>query len=216
MIAYLSGPIENAENDGADWRLSMTHWLKDEINHNVFNPVEATRGTISGITNDDFREMKKTEPEKYKKLVRKIIDIDIKAVVENSDYLIVNWDESVFKGGGTHGEITLAYYLKKPVYLINHVPIDDLSSWIFSCSTEVFDSFDDLEYFYFILPVLFVMDYPILFLGSSWYFSIHTLTHFKPELIPILANHHIRHHRNPNFNFGITNTFYDYLVGTKI
>ena len=145
MIAYLSGPIENAENDGADWRLSITHWLKDEINHNVFNPVEATRGTISGITNDEFREMKKTEPEKYKKLIRKIIDIDIKAVVENSDYLIVNWDESVFKGGGTHGEITLAYYLKKPIYLINRVPIDDLSSWIFSCSTEVFDSFDDLK-----------------------------------------------------------------------
>ena len=116
MIAYLSGPIENAENDGADWRLSMTHWIKDEINHSVF-----------------------------KKLIRKIIDIDIKAVVENSDYLIVNWDESVFKGGGTHGEITLAYYFKKPIYLINHVPFDDLSSWIYSCSTEVFDSFDDLK-----------------------------------------------------------------------
>ena len=145
MIAYLSGPIENAKNDGADWRLSMTHWLKDEINHSVFNPVEATRDIIAGITNDEFREMKKTEPEKYKKLIRKIIDIDIKAVVENSDYLIVNWDESVFKGGGTHGEITLAYYLKKPIYLINHVSLDDLSSWIFSCSTEVFDSFDDLK-----------------------------------------------------------------------
>ena len=79
MIAYLSGPIENAENDGADWRLSMTHWLKDEINHNVFNPVEATRDIISGITNDEFREMKKTEPENYKKLIRKIIDIDIKS-----------------------------------------------------------------------------------------------------------------------------------------
>ena len=145
MIAYLSGPIENAENDGADWRLSITHWLKDEINHNVFNPVEATRGIISGITNDEFRVMKKTEPGNYKKLIRKIIDIDIKAVVENSDYLIVNWDEAVFKGGGTHGEVTLAYFLKKPIYLINHVPLDDLSSWIFSCSTEVFNSFDDLK-----------------------------------------------------------------------
>ena len=152
MIAYLSGPIENAENDGADWRLSITHWLKDEINHNVFNPVEATRGTISGITNDEFREMKKTEPEIYKTLIRKIIDIDIKAVVENSDYLIVNWDESVFKGGGTHGEITLAYYLKKPIYLINHVSLDDLSSWIFSCSTEVFDSFDDLKIYLSKIP----------------------------------------------------------------
>ena len=74
-----------------------------------------------------------------------IIDIDMEAVVNSSDYLIVNWDKSVFRGGGTHGEITLAYFLKKPIYLVNHVPFDDLSSWIFSCSTEVFDSFEDLK-----------------------------------------------------------------------
>ena len=145
MIAYLSGPIENAENDGANWRESITPWLKDEIKHDVFNPVLATRKIISNLTNTQFREMKDTNPTKYKNLIRQIIDIDIKAVVEETDYLIVDWNKSVFRGGGTHGEITLAYYLKKPIYLINHVPIDDLSSWIFSCSTEVFDSFDDLK-----------------------------------------------------------------------
>ena len=145
MIAYLSGPIENAANDGADWRDLITLWLKDEIEHDVFNPVLATRKIISNLTNSQFREMKETSPEKYKNLIRQIIDIDIKAVVEESDYLIVNWNKSVFKGGGTHGEITLAYYLKKPIYLVNHVPLDDLSSWIFSCATEVFDSFDDMK-----------------------------------------------------------------------
>ena len=145
MIAYLSGPIENAANNGADWRELITLWLKDEIEHDVFNPVLATRKIISNLTNSQFREMKETSPKKYKNLIRQIIDIDIKAVVEESDYLIVNWNKSVFKGGGTHGEITLAYYLKKPIYLVNHVPLDDLSSWIFSCATEVFDSFDDMK-----------------------------------------------------------------------
>ena len=141
MIAYLSGPIENAENDGANWRDSITPWLKNEIEHDVFNPVVETRKIVSDLTNTQFREMKETDPKKYKNLIRQIIDIDIKAVVEESDYLIVNWNKSVFRGGGTHGEITLAYYLKKPIYLVNHVPLDDLSSWIFSCATEVFDSF---------------------------------------------------------------------------
>ena len=145
MIAYLSGPIENAENDGANWRESITPWLKDEIKHDVFNPVLATRKIISNLTNTQFREMKDTSPKKYKNLIRQIIDIDIKAVVEETDYLIVNWNKSVFRGGGTHGEITLAYYLKKPIYLVNHVPLDDLSSWISSCATEVFDSFDDMK-----------------------------------------------------------------------
>ena len=145
MIAYLSGPIENAENDGANWRESITPWLKDEIKHDVFNPVLATRKIISNLTNTQFRELKDTNPTKYKNLIRQIIDIDIKAVVEETDYLIVNWNKSVFRGGGTHGEITLAYYLKKPIYLVNHVPLDDLSSWISSCATEVFDSFDDMK-----------------------------------------------------------------------
>jgi len=145
MIAYLSGPIENAENDGANWRDSITPWLKNEIEHDVFNPVVETRKIVSDLTNTQFRDMKETDPKKYKNLIRQIIDIDIKAVVEESDYLIVNWNKSVFRGGGTHGEITLAYYLKKPIYLVNHVPLDDLSSWIFSCATEVFDSFDDMK-----------------------------------------------------------------------
>ena len=33
MIAYLSGPIENAHNDGADWRQGITEWLETELNH---------------------------------------------------------------------------------------------------------------------------------------------------------------------------------------
>ena len=145
MIAYLSGPIENAENDGADWRKSLTPWIKNTLNHKVFNPVIATRDITKGLTSSEFRNMKRSNPDKYKKLIREIINIDIEAVVNSSDYLIVNWNKSVFRGGGTHGEITLAYFLKKPIYLVNNVPFDDLSSWIFSCSTEVFDSFEDLK-----------------------------------------------------------------------
>ena len=47
------------------------------------------------------------------------IKVDLDAVVHKSDYLIVKWDESVFRGGGTHGEVTMAYWLGKPVFLVN-------------------------------------------------------------------------------------------------
>ena len=67
------------------------------------------------------------------------------AVAEQADYLIVKWDKSVLKGGGTHGEVTMAYWLKKPIYLVNNLPIEDVSSWIFSCSEEIFDDFEDLK-----------------------------------------------------------------------
>lgn len=78
-----------------------------------------------------------------------------------------------------------------------------------------FNSFWDLEYFYYILPVLFLFDFPILFWGSLWYFLVHTITHFKPKLLPNLSKHHLNHHKYPSYNFGITNTYLDYIFGTE-
>ena len=66
MIAYLSGPIENAENDGADWRKFITNWLKNNLGHSVFNPVEATQEITKGYQSDSFREMMKLNPDEYK------------------------------------------------------------------------------------------------------------------------------------------------------
>ena len=145
MIAYLSGPIENAENDGVDWRNMMTEWLSSNLNHKVFNPVKETKSIIDDISMEDFRLLKSKDPDQYKNIFRKIIKIDLEAVVNEADYIIVKWDESVFRGGGTHGEITMAYWLNKPVYLVNSLPINDVSSWVLSCSDEVFDSFDSLK-----------------------------------------------------------------------
>tara|TARA_B100002051_G_C16224674_1_gene387451 strand:- start:37 stop:498 length:462 start_codon:yes stop_codon:yes gene_type:complete len=145
VIAYLSGPIENAYNDGADWRNDITQWLEQDLNHRVFNPVTETQSITKELNTDDFRLMKTTNPEQYKKIIRKIIQVDLDAVVKGSDYLIVNWDKSVFKGGGTHGEITMAHWFKKPVYMVNTLPIEDVSSWIFSCTDFVCNNFDDLK-----------------------------------------------------------------------
>ena len=145
MIAYLSGPIENAKNDGANWRNIMTKWLGLKLNHDVFNPVIETKNIIEKYQGKDFREMIKTNPQEYKKVIRKIIKVDLESVVHQADYLIVKWDKNVFMGGGTHGEITMAYWLGKPVYLVNNLPIDEVSSWIFSCSEEIFDNFENLK-----------------------------------------------------------------------
>ena len=145
MIAYLSGPIENAKNDGASWRKMMTDWLNEKLNHKVFNPVIETKPILEKYRGKNFREMKKSSPLEYKKVIREIIKVDLESVVNQADYLIVKWDKTVFKGGGTHGEITMAYWFGKPVYLVNNLPIDDLSSWIFSCSDHIFNNFENLK-----------------------------------------------------------------------
>ncbi len=77
-----------------------------------------------------------------------------------------------------------------------------------------FNSVYDLEYFYYILPLLYWFNFPILFLGSGWYFFVHTISHYKPELLPELSQHHLTHHKYPNYNFGITNTILDKIFGT--
>ena len=145
MKAYLSGPIENAENDGASWRQDMTLWLKDNLDHEVFNPVLETNNIIGHLNPSIFRSMKKTDPIEYKNIIRKIIKLDLEALINDSDYLIVKWDKSVLKGGGTHGEVTMAYWIKKPIFIVNSLPIDDMSSWIFSCSDFIFNDFQSLK-----------------------------------------------------------------------
>ena len=49
--------------------------------------------------------------------------------------------KSILIGGGTHGEVTLAYYNRKPIYLVNQLPIKDLSGWIMACATGIVNDF---------------------------------------------------------------------------
>ncbi|MBI89626.1 MAG: hypothetical protein CMG60_06010 [Candidatus Marinimicrobia bacterium] len=145
MKVYLSGPIENAINDGADWRKEITQWLKTRLGHDVFDPVIETRNIIEKYNAAEFRLLKKTNPVQYKKIFKDIIKVDLNAVVHDCDYLIVKWDESVFKGGGTHGEVTIAHWFNKPIFLVNFLSIEDVSSWIFSCADHFVNDFDDLK-----------------------------------------------------------------------
>ncbi len=48
-------------------------------------------------------------------------------------------------GGGTAAEVTLAYRLGKPVYLLLGMPAAEASGWVLGAATEVFDSVAALE-----------------------------------------------------------------------
>ena len=39
----------------------------------------------------------------------------------------------------------MAYWVDKPIFLVNTLPEEDLSAWISSCATETFASFDELK-----------------------------------------------------------------------
>ena len=145
MIAYLSGGMENAVNDGADWRVDISNWLEQNLGHDVIDPVLETQKLVLEHNSHNYRNWKNTDPKRFKDFFRLLIDQDLSSVIDKADYLIVFWDNSILKGGGTHGEVTMAYWVNKPVYLVNTIPRRDLSAWISSCSTDLYDSFDELK-----------------------------------------------------------------------
>ena len=117
----------------------------DNLDHGVFDPVVESQKLIKNYGEEEFRRFKKTDPKKYVEILRLAIKKDLDAVVNKSDYVICLWDENVFKGAGTHSEVTFAYYHEKPIYLVNKLPICDLSGWIMSCATEMVEDFESLK-----------------------------------------------------------------------
>ena len=137
--------MEYAKNGGADWRKEITLWLITNLNHSVIDPVIESKKLIKNYKEEEFRSWKQTNPEKYVEIMRRAIIKDLDAVVNKADYIICLWDENVFKGAGTHSEVTSAYYHGKPIYLINKLGINDLSGWVMSCATEIVNDFDSLK-----------------------------------------------------------------------
>jgi hypothetical protein len=148
MKVYLSGGMEYAEGEGVNWRKEMQSWLESSIGHAVFNPnVESDIFFAARYPDIDFRTIKKTNIALYQEIVRHLVDIDCKEVAHNSDYLICYWDEGAAKGAGTKGELTMARFFGKPVYLVTSFLHHEIPGWVLGCTTEIFPTFDSLKDF---------------------------------------------------------------------
>ncbi len=146
-IAYLSGGIENAADGGRGWSADVARFLREEIGHDVYNPAEDVQKCLTDEEASQFRRWKMDDPERFRETVRKIIAWDLEWVETRADYIVARWDSAAARGGGTASEITLAYRLGKPVYLVLGVPRGDASGWVLAAATEVFDSAEDLKRF---------------------------------------------------------------------
>ena len=148
MRVYLSGGMEYADGEGVNWRKEMQEWLETTLNHSVFNPnVESDMFFNTRYPNIDFRLIKRTNLVLYQEIVRHLVDIDCKEIANHSDYLICYWDDGAVKGAGTKGELTMAKYFGKPVYLVTSFPLHDIPGWVLGCTTKIFPNFDELKQF---------------------------------------------------------------------
>jgi hypothetical protein len=148
MKAYLSGGMENAKNYGADWRSSLEMWLRETLRHDVFNPsAESLAFLKRKYPTVDRSTMRKEDIARFRQVIGDIIMMECREIIERCDYLICYWDESCYRGAGTQGEVTIAKYFGKPVYLITRLPISDVPGWVIACSSELFTEFETLKTF---------------------------------------------------------------------
>jgi nucleoside 2-deoxyribosyltransferase len=145
LKAYLSGAIEHSADGGRKWREDLTSFLRDELGHQVYDPAADERKNLTDEELAGFRRWKLEDAERFRKVIRKIIAWDLDRIETDTDYLVALWDRAAAAGGGTAAEVTLAYRLGKPVYLILAMPAAEASGWVLSAATEVFDSVAALE-----------------------------------------------------------------------
>jgi hypothetical protein len=145
---YLSGGMEYATDEGRDWRNTLQRWLEDELRCTVFNPNrESDRFLQQHADGLDVRALKFTDINRFIELVRQLVALDCREIAVNSDFVICYWDESALRGAGTKGELTMARYFGKPVYMVTSVPQTDIPGWILGCTSEIFATFDELKAF---------------------------------------------------------------------
>ena len=143
---YLSGGMEYAKDEGADWRGMMQSWILEELGHTVFNPnVESDKFLKRKLPHEDLRRLKFSDINRYQTILRSIVRLDSEEIALRSDYVICYWNQSAQRGAGTKGELTMARFFKKPVYMVTRMKSEKIPGWILGCTLKIFGSFDELK-----------------------------------------------------------------------
>jgi nucleoside 2-deoxyribosyltransferase len=141
---YLSGGIEHSGDGGRGWRRDIGLFLEG-LGDEVYDPAADEKKDLTDEELLHFRAWKTDSPERFRGVIRKIIAWDLARIEGQCDCVLAYWDESAARGGGTAAEITLAYRLGKPVYLVLGMPRESASGWVLAAATEIFDSFDEFK-----------------------------------------------------------------------
>lgn len=145
MLTYLAGAIENAPDGGKEWRANITPFLTERLQHRVFNPCIEENHLLTEAEFKELRSAKGADLSRFRQLMHRIIRTDLKMLTTEVDYVICYWDRYVIRGGGTHGELTMAFYHNIPVYLVSEFQPTEISGWILGCCSELFFDFSSLH-----------------------------------------------------------------------
>lgn len=146
---YLSGPIENAQDNGVGWREELAPKLKD-LGFDIFNPIDASDPILNRFMFKSVAEYNQAKSNEnlyglYIAATDAFIQLDMDEV-RTSDILLVFLSKTF--SAGTAGEVTLAKHLNIPVigFLDTNTKVSDISGWTLGCIDEIYNtSFDAIN-----------------------------------------------------------------------
>jgi nucleoside 2-deoxyribosyltransferase len=145
MLAFLCGGMEYAPEGGRQWRERMRHWIQENLNHRVYDPTAEARRILTQEEVENLAAWKTSDPERFRKVMRFVINHDLNVMAAQADYVVCFWDQAAARGGGTQAELTAAYRKGIPVYCVTESTGEEISAWVLGCIDRIFTSFDELE-----------------------------------------------------------------------
>lgn len=148
---YLSGGMQFKSDLGATWRKETSDVLK-KMGFFPLDICELDR-IYAEKHGNLFYSTKEDDMLDFKASIRRhFVYADIKMIKEDTDVVIVLYDDAAQRGFGTAHEIALAYEFGIPIFLVSMIPQDKMSGWLLSIATKVFFDFDSLYSYFSTLP----------------------------------------------------------------
>lgn len=153
---YLSGGMQHATDLGAAWRIKCSSVLKKM----EYFPLDITALDVEytkqhGELYRSFADNPNGHLQMKSNIRKHFVYTDLELIKNDSDALIVYYDESVRRGAGTISESQVAYNLDLPVFVMSAYENwnKEVPGWLQSVSTKIFTDFielyaylDDLPY----------------------------------------------------------------------
>src|SRR5271157_2648233 len=136
---YLSGGMQFTDDQGSGWRAVCAK----KLTNLGFNPIDIAALDIAYSANHGqlYRFVSDEELLQRKSNIRKhFIDADIKLVRQDSDAIIIYYDESVRRGAGTTSEVHDAFMMDIPIFLVNgYKKLNEVPGWMQAQTTVIFN-----------------------------------------------------------------------------
>lgn len=146
MRFYLSGGMEYSDDEGRDWRSQMQEWIEKELEGTVFNPnAESDHLFATRYNGVAFRQLKSRDFSLYRKIASELVELDCREIANRSDVVVCYWDDSAQRGAGTKGELTLAKFFGRPVFMVTSTPMEAIPGWVIGCVTMIVPDFAVLK-----------------------------------------------------------------------